>query len=194
MPRDRLVDGAAVGLDLGLAGAADETEPAALAFEVGPCPHQPRTLVAERGQFHLQHAFPGAGAVGKDLQDQARPVQKLAAPRLFEVPLLHRRHRAVDQDKADLGGLYPGLEFLDLARAEQHPGLRARQAHDIGGHDLDIGQRGGQRHGLFQRGAGGPAVAIGVDIGMKDHGAHGRALGRSIGCLAALARRHSSPS
>jgi hypothetical protein len=61
---------------------------------------------------------------------------------------------AVDQDKADLGGFDPGLQFLDLARPEQHARLRARQAHDIGGHDLEIGQGRGQRHRLLQRGAG----------------------------------------
>jgi hypothetical protein len=102
-PGELFVDGAPVGLDLGLAGAADEAEPAALAFEVGPGPHQPGALVAERGHFHLQHALAGAGAVGEDLEDQPGPVEDLDPPGLFEVALLHRAHRAVDQHELDLG-------------------------------------------------------------------------------------------
>jgi hypothetical protein len=193
-PRDRLVDGAPVGLDLRLAGAAHEAEAAALAFKVGPGAHQPRALVAERGKLHLQHTFAGARAVGKDLQDQAGAVQKLAAPGLFEVALLHRRHRTVDQDKADPVGFDPGLQLVDLARPEQHARLRARQAHDVGRHDLQVGERRGQRHAFLQRGAGVSAATVGLDVGMQDHGAHRRTIVLSVLSPAVtLRRRYASP-
>ncbi len=97
-----VVDGAAVGLDLRLAGAADEAEAAALAFEVGPGADQAGALIAQGRKFDLQHAFAGAGAVGEDLEDQPGAVEKLDAPFLFQVALLDRADRAVDQHKPDL--------------------------------------------------------------------------------------------
>ena len=116
-----VVDGAAVSLDLRLAGAADEAEAAALPFEVGPRAHQPRPLIAERGQFDLQHAFAGAGAVGEDFEDEPGPVQDLDVPFLFQIALLHRADRAVDQHQLGLGLLQGGAQFIELARREQHP-------------------------------------------------------------------------
>jgi hypothetical protein len=44
-PDHLIVDGAAVGLQLRLAGAADKAEAAALAFEMGPGADQPGALV-----------------------------------------------------------------------------------------------------------------------------------------------------
>ena len=67
-----IVDGAAVGFDLRLAGAADKAKAAALAFKVGPGAHKPRALVGQRRQFDLQHAFAGAGAVGERSRGSGR--------------------------------------------------------------------------------------------------------------------------
>ena len=47
------VDGAAVGLDLGFTGTANEAKPAALPFKVGPGPYQPCALVCESRHFDL---------------------------------------------------------------------------------------------------------------------------------------------
>ena len=127
-----IVDGAAVGFHLGLTGSADKAEAAALAFEMGPGANEAGALIAEGRQFDLQHAFAGAGAVGKDFEDQAGAVQQFDAPFLFQIALLHRAYHAIDQHEGDFQVVEPGFEVFDLAGAEQQTGLDPGQPHHLG--------------------------------------------------------------
>ena len=59
---------------------------------------EPRQQVVELGQLHLQPALARAGAAREDVEDQLRPVERLAADRLLEVALLRRRELVVEHD------------------------------------------------------------------------------------------------
>ena len=165
-----VVDGPPVGLDLRLARPAHEAQPAALALQVGPGAHQARALVGQRGHFHLQHALAGGGAVRENLEDQPGAVEDLHPPGLFQVALLHRAQRPVHQHEANLVFLQMRRDLVDLAGAEQVPRLGPGQAHDLGADHVEIGQRRGQRRGLFERRSGGAAVGVGADIGVQHPG------------------------
>src|SRR3546814_10863300 len=54
-PRHAIADHPAVGFDLRFAGAAEKAEAAALAFEVGPTPHQPPGLILEMRSRTEEH-------------------------------------------------------------------------------------------------------------------------------------------
>ena len=145
-----LIDGAAVGLDLRLARTAHKAKATALPFQVGPGAHQTGPLIGQRRQFDLQHAFAGGGPVGEDFEDQAGAVQQFDLPRLFQIALLYWRDGAVDQDQLDLVGLDPGAQFLDLALAEQHAGMRVGQAHDVSARHVQPRKGVGQRDAFVQ--------------------------------------------
>ena len=116
---DAFADGAPVGLDLRLAGAAQKAETAPLAFKVRPRPDEPALLIGEARQLDLQPALLAACPIGKDLKNEPGTIENLRVPGLFEVSLLDRAEHVVYDCHRDIAGLDDRSEFLDLARTEK---------------------------------------------------------------------------
>ena len=135
---DAILDDPPVGLDLGLAGTAEEAETAALPFEVGPAADQPALLIFEMRQLDLQDAFPGMRPLPEDLEDQSGPVDHLGLPGALEIALLDRRQGVVDDHQPDLVGGDPLADLLDLAGAEERRGTIIGERHGIAVDDLEV--------------------------------------------------------
>ena len=116
---DPLVDPSPVEFQLRFAGATEEPGTAALALEMRPGPHQPRTLVVQRSEVDLEAALTRSRASTENLQDQAGPVDDLAVPGLFEVALLDRRQCRIDDRDPDLMLFDRRLQLGDDALAEE---------------------------------------------------------------------------
>ena len=76
------------------------------------------------GQLDLQPPFSGCRAFAEDFQDQPGPVDHLALQLLFEIALLDRRKRTVDDHQLGLALVAGDVDVLDLAFAEQGAGPR----------------------------------------------------------------------
>ena len=54
----------------------------------------------------------------------------------FQVALLNRRNRPVDQNEAQIFAFHQMTEFLNLAFAKELAGMRTRKTHHIAAADL----------------------------------------------------------
>ena len=115
---------AAIEFELGFAGTAQADRAAALALKVGPAAHKARRHVLQLGQLDLQLAFVRAGALGEDVEDEPGAVDDAALGIFFQIALLHRRERVIDQDQVGVERGALRLEFLGLAAADEE--LRVR--------------------------------------------------------------------
>src|SRR5262245_11609841 len=139
---DAFADDAAVSLDLGLARAAEKAEAAALAFEMRPRPDQPALLVDEVSELDLQAPFPRPRSPAEDLENESGAIQHLRSPCRFEIALLHRGQRMIDDDEPGLFGAHQPSKLLDLAGADQRRGTRRFKWHQSACGDVEIDRSG----------------------------------------------------
>ncbi len=116
---DALLQQAAVGFQLGFAGAAQADGATALTLQMRPATHQPRGHVAQLRQFHLQLAFVAARTLREDVQDQPGAVDHTPLQIPLQVALLARRQGVIDQHQIGAGGLGCGLDLFQLAATDQ---------------------------------------------------------------------------
>ena len=129
---------APVDLDLAFARAAQEAEAAALAFQVGPGPHQPAALVFQRGELDLQAAFMSAGARTEYLEDQSGAIDDFGPPGLFKIALLDRREPVVDDHESDPLLFHGLLDAFDDAFADQGGRRDTAQRDTLRESDIEI--------------------------------------------------------
>src|SRR6202042_2369142 len=88
-----------VGFNLRFARTTQKSEAATLALQMCPAPYQPAALPGEMGEFDLQPAFPRAGALAEDLENERSAIQDLRVPCFLEIALLNRAQRGIDDDE-----------------------------------------------------------------------------------------------
>ena len=106
---------------------------------MGPAAHQSRRQVLKLGQLHLQFTFVGARPLGEDIQNQAGAIQHSAFEQLFQITLLHRTQRMVEQHHIRLFPLHAGAHFLGLAGADKITGMRRTARTGDRGHRFRAG-------------------------------------------------------
>ncbi|MCY1173628.1 hypothetical protein D9M73_137950 [compost metagenome] len=109
---------APVGFQLGFTRTA-QADTAFLPFKVSPAANQPRTHVLKLGQFDLQLAFMGTGALGENIENQTRAVDHATLENTFEVTFLTGREDVIENHQIDLFGLDQVAQLFDLAAADQ---------------------------------------------------------------------------
>ena len=167
---DAFADQAAVGFDLGFAGTAEEAEAAALAFQVGPASDQARALIGQMRELDLQPAFPRVRALAEDFQDQRRAVEHLGRPGLFQIALLHRRERRVDDARLRArGSAHSALISSTFPVPTSVAGRRPRDRGDQALLDFKS-DRGGERYRLFEtRFFAAARIGVGLARDMQHH-------------------------
>ena len=120
---DALPDHALVEFELLFAGAA-QADTAFLPVQMGPAAFQTRAQMPQLGEFDLQLAFVRTGPLGEYVQDQSIPVKHPAAQPPFEIALLARRQRMIEQHQSGIVGLPDFRQFRQLAGAQKSRGFR----------------------------------------------------------------------
>jgi hypothetical protein len=141
-PGDPLADQPAVDFKLAFTRPTEEPEPAPLAFEMRPRPHEARPLVGERRELDLQPALMGARPRAEDLEDQTRAIDDLRLPTPLEVTLLHRAERRIDDDEPDLIFADQLAEGFKGAAAQQAARARTGDARELGADDVQADRLG----------------------------------------------------
>ena len=108
---------AAVGLQLGLAGASG-ADSSAEPFEVLPLAREPREEIFVLSKLDLEAAFSGAGSGGENVEDEGCAVDDLCFEPIFENALLGRGKLVVYDDGLVVKLALQGLNFFQFALAQ----------------------------------------------------------------------------
>ena len=134
----RLLELAAVALELGLAGAAQTDAADALPGEVGPETGQTRQPVFELSQLDLETPLVRRRAAGENVEDQSRAIDDFDVERALEVALLGGSEIVVNHDHVVADVVASGLDLLELPFADVGAGQGVRELLGHRAHDLDV--------------------------------------------------------
>jgi hypothetical protein len=130
----------AVHLELRLTRSASHADTATLAFQVAPCPDQPRRLVLQACQLDLQLALMTAGALREDIEDNLGTVEDPDFPETLEIALLDRRDLVIEKHQPGTVLLEPRRDLGGLSLADVETYVRAVPMTDETAGDLQTGR------------------------------------------------------
>ena len=135
---DAALNAAAIGFELGFAGAASADAAAELRHGFAAA-GEARQHVFELGELDLKLAFAGARVAGKNVEDELRAIEDAARQSGLKVAQLRGRQVVIEEDEVGVGGSGDAGDLLDFAGADERGGIGARAAlHELGG-DLAAG-------------------------------------------------------
>jgi hypothetical protein len=128
---DAIGEQATIGFELRFARAS-QTDAALSALKVAPTSDQPRREMTQLRELDLKLTFEAARALREDIQDQARSIENTALQERFQVALLTRRQRVIENDEIGLRVAHERTDFFRLTRANVKPwiGCLARSSHE----------------------------------------------------------------
>jgi len=141
-PRDAVLDTAPVGFELRFTFTTTHADTAFLAGKVAPEPREAGQQVLELRQLDLQLAFAGAGALGKDIEDQRGTIEDFAIEHLLQITALRRREFVVENDSIDIGAVAEAGKFVGLAFADKSGGVGSSHFLQAIAHDMAAGGGG----------------------------------------------------
>ena len=136
-----VADQSPVGLDLGLAGAAEKTEAASLPLQMRPTTHQPTGLVIQMREFHLKTTFRRSGPLAEDFENETGPVDHLDANLVFQVPLLDGTQLRIDDQQFCFTVSDNLRDLFHLPAAQKGCGARCTNAISVRRNDIQTNRK-----------------------------------------------------
>lgn len=135
-PRDPILNSAAVGLELRFTFTTPHADTAFLARKVTPEPGEAGQQVLELRKFDLQLAFAGAGALGKDIEDQRGAIENFAVEYFLEITALRGGEFVIENDGIDISAMAEAGKFVGLAFADKSGGVGSGHFLQPVAHDM----------------------------------------------------------
>jgi hypothetical protein len=114
---DAIREQSTVGFQLRFAGTA-QADTALLSLQVRPASHQPRREVLQLRELHLELTFEAARALREDVENEAGAIEHPTLQQCFEIALLARRQRVIEDDQVGALGLHLCTHLLRLTAAD----------------------------------------------------------------------------
>lgn len=117
--RDAILDAAAVGFQLSFTFTTAHPNSALLSRQVAPKACQSRQQVLQLGQFDLEFAFFGPGALGENIEDQRSPIEDFAIKNPLQIAALGGRKLIVENDRIHICPATMLGKFIRFALANE---------------------------------------------------------------------------
>jgi len=144
---DAILNAAAVGFQLRFTFTTAHADAAFLAGQVAPKAGQPGQQMLKLGEFDLELAFFGAGALGENIEDQRCSIEDFAVKDSFQIAALGWRKFIVENDGIDIGAPAVLGEFVGFAFADESRG--AGRGHTLQAISYDLTASSGCQFGKF---------------------------------------------